>query len=236
MRVAVAFCLLAAPVAAQDRPATFSLPAGCDAYVTVHGASCTVDHHFICANDPAGHQRRVSLDSQGMTYAGMIDDETQWVESFHALSGHSEQLAPDPSDPASLSELIETGVDTFDFRTLSEGVGTTRFVGSDTLTGRQVTIDDVTLDETAYQITAYDSLGNEIWQSAGNEFISRDWRMFLSGTGTTTNARGSFDKDNVPVEFIFPGEPGFLSARPKHGCGVAISSADFLKEPANDNL
>ena len=47
--------------------------------------------------------------------------------------------------------------------------------------------------------------------------------MFLSGTGTVTTSEGSFDRADRPVEFIFPGEPGFLSPNPKHGCGVAIS-------------
>ncbi|MDP5360015.1 MAG: hypothetical protein NWR52_07750, partial [Paracoccaceae bacterium] len=93
----------------------------------------------------------------------------------------------------------------------------------DTLTGRQITIDGVTLDETSYDITAFDADGNEIWSAQGNEFINRNWRMFLSGTGTVTTPNGSFERANRPVEFIYPGEPGFLSASPKHGCGVAIS-------------
>lgn len=223
MKYALALICFAGPVAAQSGPTQFSLPPGCDAYLTVQGASCQVDHHFVCEGDPDGHQRRVSLDEQGLTYAGEIDRETQWISSFHALSGHSERLESSPAERASLSDLIETGVDDYDFRTFSLEVGETRFVGQDTLTGRQITIDDVTLDETTYDITAYDADGNEIWRSQGNEFISRDWRMFLSGTGVTTTPNGTFDRDERPVEFIFPGEPGFLSSRPKHGCGVAIS-------------
>ena len=223
MKLAFALIALAALAAAQDTPATFSLPAGCEAFVTVQSESCQVDHHFICQGDPAGHKRRVSLDEQGMTYTGVTDDETQWISSFHVLSGHTEVLENEPAAPASLSELIATGADDFDFRTLSDEIGTTRYVGRDTLTGRQVTIDDVTLDETTYDITAFDGAGNEVWSARGREFISRDWRMFLAGTGTVTTSDGTFDRSNRPVEFIFPGEPGFLSASPKHGCGVAIS-------------
>lgn len=233
MRHLLALICLATPAAAQD---VFSLPAGCEAYLTVQGASCQVEHHFTCQGDPDSHQRRVSLDERGLTYAGEIDAEAQWISSIHVISNHSERLAPNPVDPASFSELIATGVDTYDFETLSDEIGTTRYVGQDSLTGRQVTIDGVTLDETAYQITAYDAAGDVVWESQGNEFISRDWRMFLSGTSTVTTPNGTFETDDRPVEFIFPGEPGFLSARPKHGCGVAISSADILKEHANDNL
>jgi hypothetical protein len=235
MRLAVVLLFAASPVLAQSGP-TFSLPAGCTAFVTVQNKSCEVEHHFTCDSDAPGMKRRVSLDEQGMTYAGQIDDEAQWIASFHALPGISEMLAPDPVDPASLTELFATNLDTFDFRTLSAEVGETRYVGQDSLTGRQVTIDDVTLDETAFSITAYDGSGTEIWSSKGNEFVSRDWRMFLSGTSTIMTPDDTFTLDSSPVEFIFPGDPGFLSARPKHGCGLAISSADILKENANDHL
>ena len=219
----IALSCLAAPAAAQDAPAQFALPQGCDAFLSVQLNSCTVSHHFVCEGDPEGHQRRVTLDEEGLTFAGEIDAEAQWIQSIHPRSGHADRLAPDPADPASLSNLIENGVDTYDFITLSDEIGPTRYVGEDTLTGRQITIDDITLDETTYDITALSPDGDVIWQSKGREFISRNWRMFISGTGTTTVGSESFERDESPVEFIFPGEPGFLSPNPKHGCGVAIS-------------
>ena len=220
--------LLAAPASAQTRE-TFSLPPGCDAYLTVQSASCEVDHHFICEGDPEGHKQRVSFNEEGMTYIGTTDDETQWIRSFHPFTGHSERLEDSPADPASLTELLATGRDSYDFRTLSEEIGTTRYVGADELTGRTVTIDDITLQETSYEITAYAEDGTEIWNSKGNEFISRDWRMFLAGTGVVTVPSESWEKDDRPVEFIFPGEPGFLSVNPKHGCGVVMSSLEVLR-------
>ncbi len=222
MRYALALICLAAPAPAVAQ-STFELPSGCAAFVTVQSTSCQVDHHFVCDGDPEGHQRRVSLDEEGLTYAGHIDNETQWLESFHILSGHAERLETSPAEPASLSDLIASGVDDYDFQTLSEEIGTTRYVGQDTLTGRQVVIDGITLDETTYDITAYNADGDEMWRSKGNEFINRNWRVFIAGTGVTTINGETFERDNRPVEFIFPGEPGFLSARPKHGCGVAIS-------------
>lgn len=237
MKYAAILVCLAGPAAAQSGGApTFSVPGGCDVYLTIQSESCSVEHHFTCEGDPAGHQRRVSLDEQGLTYVGEIDAETQWVRSFHVVTGHREQLEDAPREPASFSELMEKGVDDYDFRTLSDEIGETRYVGQDTLTGRQVTIDGITLDETTYDITAFDAAGNEVWSSQGNEFISRDWRMFMSGTGSVTTPDGTFEQSNRPVEFIFPGEPGFLSSQPKHGCGVAISSVDPFKENTNDNL
>jgi hypothetical protein len=227
MRLLLPFALLAAPAAlAQEAPAsrTFEPPPGCTAYVTVQGSGCGVSHHFTCEGDPAGWQRRVDMDEGGVTYFGAIDRETQWVESNHVLSGHTEALAPDPADPASFDTLVATGVDSFDFITYSPQYGATRYKGQDRLTGETVTIDGVTLDRTEFRVTAFDASGAEIWSTSGHEYISRDWRMFISGTSTTSVPDGEAATDeNHPVDFIFPGEEGFLGVTPRHGCGQLMS-------------
>ena len=219
-RVLPVLLILAAPVAAQE---TFSLPQGCDAYLTTQKRDCTVTHHFYCAGDPDGHQRRVDLTEEGLVYAGTIDAETQWIQSFHALAGHIENLEPGPADPANMTELMTTGLDTYDFRTFSRERGTTRYVGQDRLTGEVVVIDGVALHRTEFQITAYTPDGSVLWQSEGREFVSEDYRMFLSGQSDVTAGGESWQNDGTPVEFVFPDEPGFLSAEPKHGCGLMMS-------------
>ena len=222
--------LAALPAHAQEaeRPdtRTFQPPAGCEAYVTVQMASCTVSHHFTCAADPEGWQRRVDMDEGGVTYFGAIDAQTQWVESYHVLSQHSEFLAPNPADPASFDELTSAGEDSWDFTTNSPEIGPTRYVGSDRLTGETATIDGVTLDRTEYRITAYAPDGTEVWRGTGREYISRDWRMFISGTSSVAVGEEVSETDDTPVEFIFPNEPGFLSVSPKHGCGEVMSRLD----------
>lgn len=218
---------IAAPAAAQTVD-VFELPAGCEAYLTIQTEDCSVDHIFTCEGDLEGTQRRVSIGEDGVSYIGQIDAETQWIESVHLFSGHVERLSDEVTDRASISELIENGVDTYDFTTESEEIGQTRYVGQDSLTGRQVTIDGVTLDETQYNIIAYDEDGEVKWSSEGNEYISQRFRMFLAGTSTITTGEGSFDTEDNPVEFIFEGEPGFLSANPKYGCGETLSSAPSL--------
>lgn len=218
--------LPASAVLAQETttPRMFSLPPGCTAFVTIQSKSCGVSHHFTCEGDPEGWQRRVDLDEGGVNYFGAIDAETQWMESTDVMAGHSERLEAEPADRASFTALTETGMDSYDFKTLSDEVGVTRFVGQDRLTGNTVTIDGVVLDETEYSIRALDARGQEMWRSAGNEFISRDFRMFLSGVTTTTTPEETWDSDNSPMQFILPGEPGFLSGSPKFGCGVVLSS------------
>jgi len=220
MKIAAIISTLAAPLAAQE----FALPVGCEAFLTVQGRDCQVDHHFRCEGDPAGHQSRVTMSESGLTYVGTTDSEGQWISSHHVSAGSVEKLAPNPADAASFSELVATGSDTYDFVTLSAQNGPTAYVGGDTLTGKQVVIDGVTLDETTYRISARDDEGTEVWASLGREFISREFRVFLSGAGTVTTPSDSFETDGTPVQFIKPGESGFLSIKPKFGCGVLMSS------------
>ena len=230
MRIAIATLLIALPLPAAAQQ-VFSLPAGCTGLVTIQMKSCSVSHHFTCEADPPGYRRRADLDEMGITYTGAVDAETQWIESFHFRSGHSERLEAAPQDPASFTLLRDTGTDTYDFRTLSDEVGTTRYVGADTLTGEVVTIDGVELARTTYRIRAETEDGTTMWSSEGREYIHLDWRVFIAGTGTYSFPDGdSFSVDDTPVEFIFPGEPGFLSPDPVYGCNVVLSSVPLWAE------
>lgn len=210
--------LAAAPAAAQE----FSMPQGCDAYLTIQSTSCSVSHYFRCGEDASGQQRRATLDEDGLSYVGRINAQAEWLESFHLRSGHTERLSDAP-DPMNVRELVANGVDTWDFTTDSAEIGQSRYVGMDRLTGESIEIDGVTLLRTEYALTAYDADGNEAWRSEGNEFVNPEWNMFIGGTSSYITSDDQFDSDDSPVEFIFPGEPGYLSVNPKHGCGVEMS-------------
>lgn len=201
----------------------FSLPQGCEAYLTIQNTSCTVSHHFTCDFDAAGEQRRATLDEEGLTYVGKINSEAEWVESFHLRTGHTERLISSP-DAMSMTDLLAGDVDTWDFTTESAEIGESRYVGYDQLTGESVVIDGITLLRTEYALTAYGADGEEVWTAEGREFVHPDWRMFIGGVSSYSTSDDTFDSDDTPVEFIFPGETGFLSVNPKHGCGVELSS------------
>lgn len=214
--------LSASPLAAQQ----FSLPQGCEAYVTIQSTSCSVSHYFTCDEDNNGEQRRATMDEEGLSYVGRISGEAEWLESFHLRSGHTERLSPQSADTMSMSELLANDIDTWDFRTESREIGESQYVGFDRLTGETVEIDGVTLRRTEYALTAFDSAGTELWKSEGSEFVSDEWRMFIGGTSSYITSDDRFDSDDTPVEFIFPDEAGFLSVNPKFGCGVEMSSID----------
>jgi hypothetical protein len=232
--VAIAI-LTCGPALAAD---TFAFPQGCDAFLTAQSHSCLVEHYFTCEGDLEGVTRCVDLGGNGLNALGSTDRDAQSLPSFSPCTDNREQLEAAPADPASLTELLAKGVDTYDFQTLSDEIGTARFKGQDRLTGQIITKDDVALQQTAYQLTAYVPEVTELWSAAGNEFVNANWRRFTVGTSTVTAPDDSFDKDDRPVQFIFPGEPGFLSATPKFDCGVALSPASVLtpKEISNDHL
>ncbi len=226
--IALSAALAALPavsVLAGDANRTFSMPQGCEAYATIQKRGCIVTHHFRCDADPEGHQRRVDLDEDGMVYMGMIDSETQWIESYFPDRGETTRLLPGAADPASLTELIETGRDVMDFQTMSDIFGIRTYRGVDRLTGNVITLDGVDLHETEFEMEVFDDFGNLLWSATGQEFIQKEWRTFLSGTRTFDTGLEVFDTDNRPVEIILPGQPGFLSSNPRHECGLMMSKA-----------
>lgn len=216
---AAALLLLAMPATAGE----FVPPEGCTTWLTVQARSCVVSNYYTCAADVPGDQWRADFDAEGPRFISRIDIETQWVESFDIRSMVVETLDPDPADPASFSELLNTGKDTYDFvQTDSEGVKR-RFVGHDRLTGRTVVIDGIALQETEFAAESRGPDGSVISRHRGNEYIHAEWRRFFSGPSERDFGRGFEPDDNRPVYFIFPGEPGFGATEPVLGCDAVVS-------------
>jgi hypothetical protein len=203
----------------------FTPPEGCTGWLTVQSRSCRVSNHYKCEADPPGHQWRADFNEDGLTFMSRIDRETQWVESIEMDPPVRQTLQPDPPDPASFSNLLETGRDTFDFA-LSRDDGTDSTVrGFDRLTGVSVTIDGVVLEETEFAFTEVTVDGTVINKGSGREFIHRDWRIFLSGISDWDTDNGTVTSDGTPRQFIFPGEPGFFSTTPIFDCNAIMSDA-----------
>jgi hypothetical protein len=210
---------------------TWTAPEGCEAFMTVQAKACRVSHYYKCSADAPGDQWRVDLDQEGPFFYSRINGEAEWVESYDPVK---QVLVPGAADPARLSELLAEGIDTWDFN-LSKTDGTgSRASGYDRLTGRSVTIDGITLSETEVEFTEYDQTGNVIRRSRGNEYVSPDWRLFFAGPGETDLGDGKWlPIDGSPVQFIFPGEEGFLSTQPLYDCD-ALTAEDA--RPPSDIL
>lgn len=209
--VAASCLFFAAPLAAQQ---TFSPPEGCTGTLTVQQKGCVMVNVWSCEADPAGDQWIALISQGGVFSVQRVDDEFQWVESFK-VTGNEALQTPAP-DPASLTELFETQLDTWDF-TLETPSGTERNVGYDMLTGETEVIDGVSLHVTEYAGRTIDQDGNEIDAGEGRQYVSEELRLFFFGQ--SWDAASPDDViDMSPVEFIYPGEPGFFSDRPVYEC------------------
>lgn len=213
--------LLADPVAGSD---TFIPPVGCTGVVTVQSRGCELDNIYICSADTAGDSWRVSFHQNGPVYIGRIDAETQWMESIDLVPVTRREVIEQPAaDPASLSELLATGTDAFDFNMRGEGGRVTRVVGFDQLTGEEVVIDGETLLRTRFS-ARYESTITGTSEIEGNEYVSAKLGRFFSGSYRHTSADGAVQEwANDPVEFIYPGEPGFFSKTPLYECEASLA-------------
>ena len=208
---------LASPTLAD----TWAVPEGCEAFMTVQAKQCRVSNHYRCAADPAGDQWRADFDQEGVFFFSRIDSEGQWVESFTLNPTVRQVLDPVRADSASFSELLATGIDTWDFGMTRDDGSASGARGYDRLTGKSVVIDGITLQETEVEFIESDVMGNTLRRARGTEYIHPDWRLFFAGPGETDLGDGQWLAiDGSPVEFIFPGEEGFLATQPKYDCDV----------------
>lgn len=221
---ALGLSLLAAPAFAGS----FTPPEGCTAFMTVQSKGCRVSNHYTCEADPAGDQWRADYDQEGVYFLSRIDSEAQWVESIEIDPPSRQTLDPNPADPASFSDLLATGNDSYIFGLSKDTGDRTRVRGADRLTGKQVVIDGITLQQTEFNFTETDTSGNVLRRSRGNEYIHPEWRLFFSGPSQWDGGDGTYlPIDGSPVQFIFPGEPGFASTQPLFDCDAVMSSLPF---------
>lgn len=230
MRKSLILACLTAP-AAPALAGTWEAPVGCDVFLTVQSKQCRVSHYYKCSADNPGDQWRVDIDQEGPFFYSKVDSEGQWVESYDPIK---QVLDPNPADPASMSELIAEGMDTWSFG-LSRADGTgSRAEGYDRLTGKSVTIDGITLQQTEVDFTEYDTSGTVLRRSKGNEYVHPDWRLFFAGPGETDLGDGQWlPIDGSPVDFIFPGEEGFLASQPIYDCDALTARAPATILPAS---
>ncbi len=218
---------------------SFNPPEGCTTFMTVQARQCRVSNHYKCTADAPGAQWRADFDQQGPFFLSQINAEAEWTESFDlGAEIVTQTLSPNPKDPASFSELLNAGVDTFDFGLSRDNGEQTNVTGFDRLTGKTFTIDGIPLKETAFEFTESNLDGTILRQSRGNEYISADMRLFFSGPSQWNGGDGNFlPTDGSPVEFIFPGEKGFASTEPLFDCDPLMTNySPVPKESGHDNL
>jgi hypothetical protein len=215
--------LILAMAALPAHAGTFTPPEGCTLNMTVQSRQCRVSNYYTCAADNPGDQWRTDADQEGAFFTSKIDRETQWIESFDTDPPVVQRLVPGPRDPASFSNLLSAGRDDFAFDLTRDDGNDTSVTGYDKLTGETFVVDGIQLQGTEYEFTETDLAGNITRQSRGNEYVHPEWRLFFSGPGETLLDGQMLPLDGSPLQFIFPGEPGFAATQPLFECDDVLS-------------
>ncbi|EEW23806.1 hypothetical protein [Rhodobacter ferrooxidans] len=234
--------ILGAALALATMPAqagTFTPPAGCEAFLTVQSRGCRVSNHYRCEADAPGDQWRADFDQEGIYFQSRIDREGQWIESLDKFPDVRQTLDPGAEDPASFTDLLK-GRDDYRFNLSKDNGERSAVTGYDALTGKSFVIDGITLQQTEFDYVERDPSGNVMRRSRGFEYINPDWRLFFAGPSEWDDGTGYKPYDGSPVQFIFPGEPGFMATQPLFECDAVMSSLPLdqntTEAPADDRL
>jgi len=218
---AVLWAAAVGPVSAQEAR-LFTPPDGCQTYLTVQHRSCRVEHHFTCS-DTGTDRWRIAYEERGPVYMSRIDDEAQWISSRSLPDGGDTRTLLPAKDPASMTELLEQGYDSFDFEQRRADGTVERVVGEDRIIGEAIAIDGEPLFQTEFNVTFYTRSGEIIGTYGGREYVSATHRRFFAGQGKSIFGGVENDFNRTPREFIYPGEPGFAAVEPIYDCGVMMS-------------
>jgi hypothetical protein len=208
----------AAGTGSAQIPGQFTPPEGCETYLTVQSRGCVVTNHFVCPQIDPEHRFRTDFGEAGPYYTSRIDGDAQWVASGPPNAPERTRTVDPVTDPGSLRELIDTGIDSFDFYQSDPEDGLTRITGFDRIVG-EVEIDGEPLLRTEFEMTRRDETGRVTEHVVGREFVSDRHKRFFAGyaadlvDGVERNGR-----DRSPVEFFYPGDAGFGLIYPRYDC------------------
>lgn len=209
---------------------SFAPPKGCESFLTVQMKSCQVAIYWRCASAPDGHVWEASYDDAGPLSVTNYDREFQWLDSYYVMDGTREKLTEPNTDPISMSTLLSTGEDRFEFTLDAEVDGkheVLRVEGHDRLTGKEITIDGLSLLEADTALTIWREDGSVDYKTEGRQYVSSSLRLFFLGEDRVHDNGGVFEYDASPVDFIHPGEVGFNSTKPLYECDSVTSALPF---------
>lgn len=232
MRQILTVALMLAMAPAAQAAGGFTPPEGCSLWLTVQARQCRVSNYYKCTADAPGDQWRADFDQESMFFLSRINREAEWVESYDFFPTVKQTLDAGAADPSSFSTLLAEGMDSFIFGLTRDDGSRSKVRGFDRLTGRTVVIDGITLQETEFQYEETDPQGNLMRRSRGNEYIHPEWRNFFAGPSEWDGGDGYLPMNGSPVQFIFPGEPGFAATQPLYECDAVLSSAPVDRLPA----
>lgn len=217
-------CLLPGSLAAQD-DRSFGPPEGCETFLTVQMKECRVEHHYTCA-DTGDDRWRIVYDESGPEFLSHIDPQAQWIASYELPDMIETRTLVPAQEQSSVTELLESGRDSFDFTQQRAGGAIERVFGEDRIVERNVLIDGEVLHRTVFEVTYQRPDGTEIGRYTGSEYVSAKYRRFFAGRGKSEFGGVETAFDRSPIDFIHPGEPGFQAVAPLYECSMMMSALE----------
>lgn len=206
--------LMLLPVAA--RAETLVPPEGCDALLTVQSQSCIVRHVMRCA-DNAGGFTIMQFGAGGAETVTDLDAGSYPVEAVTLETGavYRSALVEDAFD----ARIAATqGRDSFAYETVDNAGTRMRYVGKVVRDGRGETIDGVPLVRLLVEREVTSPGRAETWRQRQVLMYHPGLQVALTARVEMVDPPGAI-LERMPVAFAAPGEPGFLSMEPEHGCG-----------------
>lgn len=202
----------------------FVPPRGCESFATIQNRACSVSVLWRCDVAPDGDFWEANFSPEGLESIVSYDGEYQWLDAAYSWDSSREEFTPPAADRISRFDLLETGIDTFDFtmrRVTPDRRYDIRVVGADMLTGATATIDGYTLDEVRTRLEIIDEQGTVEYASKGTQYYSRELGLFFYGSEEVLGPDGDVSTyDDKPADIILPGEPGFGDIQPLYGCDL----------------
>ncbi|MFQ6551031.1 hypothetical protein AAD018_001630 [Aestuariibius insulae] len=215
--------VLIGALVASSEAAAFSAPAGCEGKLTIQFRNCLMTNIWTCEADPDGEQWMALFNETGPSRLRKVDAEFQWLETHYFSPIRTERMVVPAEDPEDMTELFANGYDTYDFTIRDADGNGLRYVGYDKLTGEETVVDGEVLRNTEYAFDVMTENGIILEQMEGRQFVSEAHRIFLFGESWQRDAP-DLVRNSSPVDFIYPGEPGFFPNRPIYDCGAMLSS------------
>ncbi len=224
MKIAIAALGVSLVGATASAQGTFSPPQGCQGALTIQNRGCLMTHIWTCEQDAPGMQWVALFGEEGPFQVKRVDTDFQWLTTYYQNPVRREDMVVPATDPASVTELLETGYDTYDFTVIPDrdGIAANRYVGFDRITGETV-VDGEPLLTTEYGFDVVAPDGTVRYRREGRQYVSAVHRIFVLGESWFASEPDNV-RDARPVEFLYPGDAGFFAQRPKYDCSFMMSS------------
>lgn len=222
---ALALLVPALPAGAQG----FEPPQGCTGFLTIQAKSCLLINAWTCEGDLEGSRWLGLFTAGGLFRVDQVSDEFELLQVIYPSTRDRQEIVDPAADPANFSELVDTGLDTFDYSMTLNGEPFERRSGFDLLTGEETVIDGQLLLNTQYVSETYGPDGNLLRASEGLQFISVEDRLFLPGLSWDPADPDDIN-DATPVTIRRPGEVGFMASVPVHDCPATETAFEELAQ------